>query len=356
MDNEPKFKHLTLNDRLTIERLLLKKYPKKCIADTIGCSLRTIYYEIKRATYVHTNPDLTEEVRYSPEEAERRYRQRLKAKGRTAVLKAAPELAAYISFMIKELHYSPEAVVYELRNNMALRFDIQIRSANTIYRAIRKGYFPGIGMAELPRKGVKVKRKEHVVVQKAPAAGTSIEKRPKDILLRSEFGHWEMDSLVGKSTNRKTVLVLTERKTRFEIVEKMKEHTSSEVVRALNRLEKKFKSDFYTVFKSITVDNGSEFKCCDGIGKALYRKGKRTNVYYCHPRSPQERGSNENANILLRRFLPKGADFDTLITRSLVKDVQFWINTYPRRLFKGRCTLDLFEEELRKLELKPFSQ
>ena len=59
MDKEPKFKHLTLNDRLTIERLLLKKYPKKCIADTIGCSLRTIYYEIERATYVHTNPDLT---------------------------------------------------------------------------------------------------------------------------------------------------------------------------------------------------------------------------------------------------------------------------------------------------------
>ena len=81
-----KFKHLTYSDRLTIERMLLKKFSKKDIAAAIGCSLRTIYYEIKRATYSHST-NLTTEVRYAPETAHEKYRAALKKKGRTPKLK-----------------------------------------------------------------------------------------------------------------------------------------------------------------------------------------------------------------------------------------------------------------------------
>ena len=114
-----------------------------------------------------------------------------------------------------------------------------------------------------------------------------------------------MDCVIGKLNNRKTILVLTERKTRYTILEVLKEHTASEVVKALNRIEKRYGSSFYRIFKTITVDNGSEFADYIGMEKSLYRIGNRTKVYYCHPEAPHERGSNEVGNRLIRRFYPK---------------------------------------------------
>ena len=121
------------------------------------------------------------------------------------------------------------------------------------------------------------------------------------------------------------------------------------MAKAINRIEKRLGARFYSVFKTITVDNGSEFKDFEALEKAVNRVGNRTKIYYCHARSPQERGSNENANLLIRRWLPKGADFDKILTRDKVKTVEEWINFYPRRLFKGKCSYVLFEEELAKL-------
>lgn len=83
--------------------------------------------------------------------------------------------------------------------------------------------------------------------------------------------------------------------------------------------------------------------------KALYRVGNRTKVYYCHPHSPHERGSNENCNLLVRRFFPKGSDFDSTLNKSKVKEAEDWINTYPRSLHNGKCSEELFIEELRKI-------
>ena len=88
------YRHLSWNDRLTIERMLLKKYPKKAIADAIGCSLGTIYNELARAKYIHTNSDLTNEERYSPDLAEQRYRQMLKKKGKKPFYKEVAKKGA----------------------------------------------------------------------------------------------------------------------------------------------------------------------------------------------------------------------------------------------------------------------
>lgn len=344
-----KFKHLTYSDRLTIERMLLQnKFSKQDIADAIGCSLRTIYYEIKRATYVHTNTDLTTEIRYAPEIAHANYMEALKAKGRTPKLVRNLEFKKYVETMIVQYKYSPEAVLLGIKED-GLYFDEMVFSHTTLYTGIKRGYFENLSMVDLPRHGKSNKRKKKKVVQKRIAPGTSIEKRDRIVLGRETFGNWEMDSVVGKSTNRKTALALTERKTRYEIIEVLKSHTADEVAKALNRIEKRLGARFYLVFKTITVDNGSEFKDFEGLEKAINRVGKRTKVYYCHARAPQERGSNENANLLIRRWLPKGADFDKILTRDKVKTVEEWINFYPRRLFKGKCSYVLFEEELAKL-------
>ena len=351
-----KYHHLTWEDRLYLERLTRQKYPKKEIAKIMGCSLATVYNELKRGAYEHLKSDLTTEIRYSPQKSYITYKDGLKRKGRTPKLELDVELRNYIKYLMKEQDFSPEAVLFEIRENK-LTFTEEVKSVQTIYTGIRKGIFDGVTMKDIPRHG-KTKRKKKKV-EKLPAyireqKGKSIEERPEDIGGRESFGHWEMDCLVGKLTNRKTALVLTERKTRFEIVERLKTHTTSEVIKALNRLEKKMGSAFYQVFKTITVDNGSEFKDSMGMEKALRRKSNRTNIYYCHPRSPNERGSNENANILLRRCsgLEKGSNFDKTLTYRTCKDAQFWINTYPRGILNGKCSMELFNQELDLLDIK----
>lgn len=187
----------------------------------------------------------------------------------------------------------------------------------------------------MPQKKTKIKRKR-VKIAKRPPRGDSIEKRPLSVLSREEFGHWEMDCVEGKKGTKKTLLVFTERKTRLELIRIMSEKTSKNVVKALDRLEQKFGAETFShIFKSITVDNGSEFENVEGIERSTHG-GTRTKVYYCHPYSGWERGSNENQNKLIRRHYPKGCDF-THTTAAEIQKVEDWINNYPRKMF-DYCT------------------
>ena len=352
------YKHLKWKDRLYLERLLKLNYKKTEIAEIMGCSLATVYNEIKRGTIDQLEHELVAVKRYDAYYSEERYQKNLRNKGQEEKILKDKRLINYISELIGRQNYSPEAVLMEIQKR-ELSFDIEIGSVRTIYAGIRKGYIPGVKVSDLPHKGKrKIKKKK---VEPEPAywreqRGKSIDDRPTEASDRKIFGHWEIDSVIGKSSNRKTVLVLTERKTRIEIVEKMKFHTMDEVVKALNRIEKRFGADFYKIFKSITVDNGSEFKDYMRMEKALRRKGKRTEIYYCHARSPSERGSNENNNLLLRRCegLGKGEDFDKALSTWVCKNAEVWINTYPRKLFDGSCSLELFNEELKSLGCRPF--
>ena len=77
-------------------------------------------------------------------------------------------------------------------------------------------------------------------------------------------------------------------------------------------------------------------------------EGKRTFVFYCHPYSSWERGSNENNNRLIRRHIPKGTDFDEN-TDADIAYIENWINNYPRAIFEYKTAEQMFEEEVRKL-------
>lgn len=98
--------------------------------------------------------------------------------------------------------------------------------------------------------------------------------------------------------------------------------------------------DFYSMFQSITVDNGCEFQDYDGMEKACRRKGKRTTVYYCHPHAPHERGSNENMNRIIRRFFPKGTNFDE-VPISEIRRAEEWMNNYPREVLGWKTAATL---------------
>lgn len=327
-----RFRHLSWDDRLRIEAGLKHDLTVQEIADEIGVHRNTIYNEIKRGRYTHLNSDYTTEERYSPDIAHAAYRANLAAKGPGLKIGKDHRLAEYIEDKIVNEGYSPAAVLGEIQVT-GLSFDASI-CESTLYSYIKKGVFLGLEQRHLPRQGQKKRNYKKVKkTQKAarPSAGTSIEHRPQEIDTREEVGHWEMDCVVGKAKTKEALLVLSERKSRKEIIVKMKDKTAESVVAALDNLERRYGAMFSRVFRTITVDNGSEFSDCDRMERSCLHDGSRTKVYYCHPYSSYERGTNENINGMIRRRLPKGTDFG-LVTDEEVQAVEDWVNNYPREI------------------------
>ena len=323
--------------------LLKANVHKRQIAEMLGCSLMTVYREIKRGAYLHRNSDWTEEIRYSADKAEYKYRQMLKDKGSQIKLGSDYEYAEYLERKIIEEKQSPKAVLGYIQKH-GIKFNTTI-SVNTFYSYIRKGYFSRLEMKHLPN-GKGKKKKKHVTVNKKAPKGTSIEKRPIEILERRTFGHWEMDCVCGPT--KQSLLVLTERLTRKEIIMQIATQSSQEVVKALNKLEYKFGRKFKSIFKTITVDNGTEFSNCQGIEKSIYGKGNRTKVYYCHPYSSWERGTNERINREIRRLIPKGTNLAN-VTETQIKYVEEWVNNYPREIFGFETSNERFAREIAKI-------
>lgn len=334
------YKHLTLTDRRSIEAWLRVGICKSTISEKLGVHISTVYREIKRGEYEHLNSDYTTEMRYSADLAEQKYQESLREKGAGLKIGNDRQYADYIEFKIKEEKYSPAAVLGEIKAQ-GLEFNTTI-SKTTLYSYIDKGIFLTITNKDLPVKRNKTKQKYNKVKAKRAPRGTSIEKRPAEIAERVNFGHWEMDCVEGKKGTKKTLLVLTERYTRTEIIRLMPDKTTSSVIKALDRIERKYGTKtFKQIFKTITVDNGSEFSDFAGIERSI-SSGQRTSAYYCHPYSSYERGSNENANKLVRRHYPKGVSFERVTVKEISR-LEKWINHYPRKIFNYHCSADILE-------------
>lgn len=133
--------------------------------------------------------------------------------------------------------------------------------------------------------------------------------------------------------------------TREELILKIKNKKSESVVKAINKIEKeKGAPKFRDTFKTITCDNGVEFLDFTNIEKSKLNKGDRTKLYYAHPYCPSERGTNENQNKLIRRFIPKGANID-LYSDKDIRYIQNWMNNYPRKILDGKTT-NMYKKEL----------
>lgn len=340
-------KHLTRMDRIKMETMLNTGSSKAEVARYLGVNRSTITREYRKGAYMHRNSDYTEEERYSADLAQSKHEFLVQTRGAGLKIGKDLKLAEFIEGKIVDEKYSPEAALAEIKNKN-IQFDVTI-SVTTLYRYIDQGIFLKLTNKALPVKGKRKKSKKPVRVQKRSSVGESIEKRPEEIESREEFGHWEMDTVKGKRGKTKScLLVLSERKTRDELVFKMPDQTSASVVEILDYLEKKWGDMFSQVFKTITVDNGVEFANCEGMEESILDGEQRTKIYYCHAYSSWERGTNENINKLIRRHIPKGVDFDEA-TEEFISFIQDWINNYPRRIFDFRTSAELFEEELQKI-------
>ena len=352
MANKKGSHQLTRADRIKIEALLKEGLSKAKIAAHLGVHRSTIYNELKRGEYEHRNSDWTTEIRYSPDIAQEKAEENLKVRGTQLKIGNDIAYANYIEDKIVNEDYSPAAVLGELKaQGREGEFNTTVCVA-TLYSYIDKGVFLKLTNKDLPVKKNKKRGYKKVRKQQArAAAGDSIEKRPDEIDQREEFGHWEMDSVIGKKgVSKNTLLVLTERKTRDEIIFKLPDHTDEAVVAALDKLERRYGADmFRQIFKTITVDNGSEFADVNGLERSILEEGeKRTHLYYCHPYSSWERGTNEVTNKMVRRKVPKGTNFDDK-TDEEIEEIENWINGYPRRIHGYRSAGELFTEELEKL-------
>lgn len=328
-------KYITEKERYQIEgyRKIKMKVPE--IAKLIGKSERTIYYEIKRGMTKQINTELEERNVYLADAAQRKYEENRTAKGAKMKIGNDIKLANYIEMMIKDFKYSPYAILQSIKNANKI-FKTQI-CVTTLYSYIDKGIFLTITNKDLPTKRLKPKRKYKKTVALNNLKGTSIESRPEEVKSRADYGHWEMDTVVGaQGKGKECLLAMSERCSREEIIIRIPNKKSESVVTVLNRLERKLGSkNFKATFKTITTDNGVEFLDFKGIERGCRNKNKnRTQIYYCHPYSSYERGTNENTNKLIRRFIPKG----TLIENYTDEEIQFienWINSYPRKVLKG---------------------
>lgn len=339
-------KYITERQRYEIELLLKEKYSMPQIAETLSIKYNTLYKEIKRGTVKQLDSLLAEHYVYKADYAQMAYEKSASNRGRSLKIGADYKLAAYIETMIREEKYSPEALVRHAENE-GLHFSTTL-CPKTIYNYLDMGLFLNASNSDLPCKKPKKKKKkeEKPAVPLNNRRGRSIEERPGCILDRNEYGNWEMDTVVSaQGTGLSCLLVLSERMSREEIIVKIKDRKASTVVSALDRLERQHGSKaFREKFRTITCDNGAEFLDAAGIEKSISTKMPRTALYYCHPYSSYERGTNENINRMIRRFFPKGTNFDD-VTQEQAKAVEAWINNYPRKILGG-ISSNRFRENL----------
>jgi IS30 family transposase len=338
------YKHLTKRDRIAIENYLKIHMTKTQIAKEIGCSRSTINREIKRGLY-DRNVDWNVEKHYSADIGQNIHDEKATTKGAPLKIGNDWDFVRYVEDKIINEKYSPDSIIGRIKVE-GLNFSGMV-STRTLYNYIDSGViFPHVTRESLLMKGKRIRKYDKVkpVRIKKPLV-KSIEDRPKDILNRDCCGHWEMDTVYGKQGGDKSVLlVLTERKSRAEIIRKIPDRTIDSVVFELDKLERDIGCLFPKYFKTITMDNGSEFMDDKRLERSVIG-GKRTTVYYCHPYCSSERGSNENANKLIRRFIPKGSDISQY-SDSYITYIQEWINNYPRRILGYYTPLEDLRRDL----------
>lgn len=330
-----KYKHITIRERYKIEGYLEAGMSRKRIAELIHKDYSTICREIKRGMVKQILKEYHEVYVYRADYAQLMYEEKEQNKGRKSKLLKNPELVSYLEKQIKR-GYSPEVALFTLKQENPSMCKVCFK---TVYNALDRHEFPNITYKDLLYK-------KETIVPKEPQAKAvdikrrSIEERPQIINNRFEFGHWEMDCVLSGqcTTSQAALLVLTERLTRASFTFKMPDKTQESVKEKLDQLEKALKGDFHKLIKSITMDNGTEFINQSLIEQSCLNNGLRTTAYYCHAYSAFERGSNENYNRFIRRFVPKGATIDSYSDKEIYRIMQF-INNYPRRMLDFQSSI-----------------
>lgn len=354
-NNTPKMRknqyhHLTKDDRNKIEALINAKdgrgkriFTNTYIANYLKVNKSTISRELSnRKSYrFMVRSGRTIEKSYNATDAHNNYIFRRNLSKGEYKLRKYKDMAIFIENKIKNDKWAPDAIVGYMKNhNMFYKKGFCYITTPTIYNAIR---FNVINVKLEDTRRMKYKAEyEYKELKSLPESKTpfSITTRPETIDKRLYFGDFELDTIIGKKCGKhECLMTLTERKTRFEIIFKLKGKTSEDVINKFNKLKIFLKTNYNKIFKSITTDNGSEFsRFLDIIINT------NTKIYFCHPYCSGEKGTNEKSNSMIRYFIPKGKLIETYSYEDINK-IAVWMNNYPRKILNYKTPLECLLEE-----------
>jgi len=323
------YKRLSDLEREDISRMLSQKCSFRGIAKVLGRNVSTISREI--------NAGSCNKYTYRAVKAQNRARRNSsKRKSGKHKLNGQPELWKYIRKKL-EKKWSPRQIAEELEKDYPLDMTMRI-SPEAIYTyiyvlprgSLKKELTSCLRQNRKRRhkqsRGVKIERKIEDML--------SIEERPLEVEDRIIPGHWEGDLIVGKN-NRSALGTLVERTTRTTILVPVKNREAEIVAKAFAKEVRKLPQQMKL---TMTYDQGREM-----AKHKLFTSITGIKVYFAHPRSPWERGTNENTNGLIRQFFPKGTDFNK-VSKYEIKKVQDLLNGRPRQVLNFQKPYEVFNQ------------
>lgn len=326
------FKQLTDSDRSKLEVLIKEGYLQKEAAKKLGVNKSTISRELKRYPTPHG---------YRADMAQARHEHKRTA-CKPHVRMNDPEICEYVLERIYR-GWSPETIGGKLKREIQLGFKPKSFYLNheSIYQFVYESeYGKKEKLYQYLRRGQKRRKKQHgrQAQQETIKNRVFIDQRPKDINLRQTIGHWEGDTIIY--SNKKAVNSLVERKTKFVALTKLERKTAELTKQAvIGKLQNHYR-------ETLTVDNGTENAKHEEIAKELDLK-----VYFCHPYHSWEKGTNENTNGLVRRYLPKQTNIDDLTQKEL-DAIADELNDRPRKSLNYQTPREVLEYEYQKINFR----
>ncbi len=312
----PRYKHLTADDRVVIESLLADGLSLRAVASQVGVHPSTICRERRRGRLAGSDRYFSVVAQRSSQAARARAGQARRKLGTDA-------RAGYWPLVLPLLRqgWSPEQIAGRLREVPSSSI-----SHETIYAAIY-----AMPRGSLRTELVRLLRKSHAGrLPRARGSGrftgvqnmTPIGLRPPEVDTRRAPGHWEADLLKG-ARNASAVGTLIERTSRYVMLAKL---DGCDAQSALEGFSRRLRSVPASLRKTLTYDQGTEMALHETLAKRL-----KIDIFFCDPHSPWQRASNENANGLIREYLPKGMDLST-VTAAQLKAIEIRLNGRPRKV------------------------
>ena len=326
-------KHLNFEDRCSIKICKKLGFSLRKIADVVNCSASTVMYELKRGTG-ERNGSRGRHPEYSAKRGQKAYEANRSNCHKHTRVSAENPFVTWVIDCVRTTHWSIDACVGYAKKH-ALFAEKDMVCTKTLYNAVWKGII--LSPFELPEALSRTTRKSKHHKNKR-VYGTGIDERPEAYASREEFGHWEIDTVVGHKAGRESVvLTLVEKVTDYYIAIKIPGKTSDAVMTALEVLHEEYGSCFNEVFKSITADNGCEFE-----GLAALEEQYGVKVYFAHPYSSWERPQNERHNRIFRRYIPKGVSIEKYTAEQILCFADD-MNALPRKILGYASPEELFD-------------
>jgi len=325
-----KYIRLTLTEREEISRLIAAGYSLRKISKILDRSPSSISREIRRSV---VDIEFYRAIFSQQSAIKKRHDFRGNHK-----LDNNRILRKLVFHYLKKF-WSPEQIAKRLKFLYPDDMDMHI-SHETIY-----SYIYVLPKGKLKNKLISCLRRNHKYRRKKAhnrvGCGTiqdylSIEERPKEVADRIIPGHWEGDLIIGQR-NASCIGTLVERTTRMTFIVKM---NNQDATTARKAFAKEFSTLPKGLKRTLTYDQGQEM-----AQHKLFSKDTEITVYFAHPHSPWERGSNENTNALIRQYFSKGTDFNKIKERAL-KEVQDELNDRPRKTLGWLTPHEKFAEVL----------